>query len=476
MSRTGMAGFFSVMLAISVIIGAYSILILPSVQEFSEADLHAPNQYIAQSIPSVPASADGDPRDRPDITVMIYVGQIFEDYGGAIKILVTNNDSRPLFLEEVSFEWVGTALNSQIIVNSRIEPNEICEIKALAVDGPLSDGNNEYQLKMRVLQLRNNQWYQMVSGGDVWLSFTEQVIEVQALAEESDNPIDSNVRTYYSRVNDLVDLSSENVAMATENATQGMTGGYNMGKVCAIFDFLVAEVNYTEDPGRDNWYSPDQTLETLKGDCEDYAMLLSAMVSDAGGTCRIYLTKDHAFATVYVGNTTAELDSAMADVQEYYRTQVPIHAFEDDTGYWMVADPLGSFYMGGLAVGQEPIDGTQGNWDTTFPDSANLYSIDVTGKDMTPPLYLDPLLWAGMMLVFGVLTLAFIISVGAEKPIKTMCHICAGEITEDIYICPTCQTSYHRPCAFSRTNCMTCQAPIRFPPPPPPSGPNFPTD
>jgi hypothetical protein len=467
MSRTLVAGIFSILLVVSVIMGAYSMVTMPQVEAFSVTDLHLPVQFTAPALPPLPATIAGTTITRPDISVMIYIGQIFEDYGGTVRMEVTNNDTRPMFLEEVEFSWVGSADSFRAPVNQRIDAGETFKIKTLAVGGPATAGSHEYQLRMRVLQLRNNQWFRVTGGTDDWVAFTQHNIDVAGLSVSAANGITGNPRKYFVKVNELVDLNSDAVAQASATATAGMGADYDVGKVCAIFDWLDANLNYTEDPGGgDTWYSPDQTLASLRGDCEDYAMLLAAMVEDAGGTSRIYLTIDHAFAAVYVGNTSDDLANATAGIRAYYRTNVTTHAFADETGYWMVADPLGSLHMGGLAVGQSPTEFAGGQWNTTFEGTETLYAIDVTGADMTRPMWLDTNIWMGMILVFGFITIGFLIAAMSEKPLtKTLCHFCAGEIGEDLYVCPHCRTTYHRPCAFSKAWCMTCGKAVQFPPP-----------
>ncbi|MBA3045960.1 MAG: hypothetical protein FP824_07080 [Euryarchaeota archaeon] len=466
MPRTRMAALFSVLMVLSIIMAAYSILAQPETVAFSDSELQTPENFIPSAIPTAPTNIAGDTTARPDILVRILIGQIFEDYGGSIRIEITNNDTRAIFLETLAFDWVSLDMGSNITLNTRISAKETYELKALAVDGPPGSGMWDYQLSMRLLQYRNNQWYRMTGGGDDWISFSEQSIEVHELADSESNSVKYNTRLYYVRVNDLVDFSSEAVAMATGNVMT--TGDYNLGNVCEIFDWLVAEINYTEDPGGgDVWYSPDETLASMTGDCEDYAMLFSAMVEHVGGASRIYLTRDHAFTAVYVGNTESDLDNATADIRAYYSTPVPVHAFRDEVGYWMMADPLGSFYMGGLAVGQVPTWQSADYWNSTFPESDNLHSIDVTGINLEQPIWLDPLNWVGMVIVFGAITLGFLASAHSEKtePLP-VCKICGMDIFEYWYTCQNCQATYHSQCAFGGANCPMCQAPIQFPPPP----------
>lgn len=470
MTRTGAAVLFTVFLICSVVMGVFSVMTVPDIAAFESEDLQTPGHYTPVSIPSLPAVIAGDTTTRPDIPVVIYVPRIFVNYGGSIRMNITNNDSRALIIEEVAFAWTGMSDSSNMLLNAEIGPGGTVTVKALAIDGPASSGNHDYQISMRVLQRRNNQWFRVISANDEWLDFSTHTINVEALPEPAENPIIDNPRNYYEKVNGLVQFDSETVVSATEDALSGTDGGFDIGKACAIFDYLDRNLNYTTDANDgDIWYSPEETLSGMAGDCEDYALLLASMVHSAGGTSRIYLTADHAFAAVYVGSTEAEMENASSDVRAYYRTGIETQFFSDGSGYWMVADPLGSFHMGGIAVGQSPTEYHNGSWSTTFAESDTLYAIDATGMDMKTPIWLEPNLWMGLILLFGFITAGFIVSAHAEKPeTKLICHICAGEIGEEPYVCPHCMTPYHRPCAFSRAYCMTCQSVIRFPPPPPP--------
>ena len=470
MSRKVLAGLFGLLLMLSAIMGMISTLNYPQAEAFTLEEMHSPGQYVSQGLEPLPTIAGNFRLMRsPDIPVLISVGNIFVDFGGSIRVQIQNNDSMDIFLEEVMFEWTGSGASSNILIHQYIDSDQSHEIKALGIPGPSMAGTQNYKLSIKIIIYRNNGWYNAILGGDEWMEFPEHNIEVSELAEDNENELEHNYRKYYQRVNELVDFDSENVASAAENATAGLGTGYNIGKVCAIFDYVDDNCVYTEDPGGDKWYSPDELLNSLEGDCEDYAMLITAMVNEVGGTSRVYLTNDHAFAAVYVGNTSSNFRTASNDIREYYGTIVETHAMVDETGYWMVADPLGTFYMGGLAVGQSPVEMYNGSWNATFEETELLHAIDVTGIDLGVPLWFEPNVWMGMMLIFGFMTIIMVLGIAGDKPsTKTRCHICAQEIGQDLYICPECKTTFHRHCAFEHAYCMTCQKPIMFPPPPPP--------
>ena len=466
MNHRILAGIFGTLLFLSAIMGIISMVNYPDAEAFAQEDLHIPNQFVSQGLEPMPILA-GDWITHPDISVLISIGDIYKDYGGNIRILLQNNGTRDVFLEQVAFEWTDSGRGSSIMVHQYIDAGSTYNLKALDMPGPSMAGSHNYQISISLLVYRNSGWYRVSSGGDDWLDFSEHTIEVVELTEPNDYDLEYNYRSYYKRVNELVDFDSENVSSAADEATEGMGNEYNIGKVCAIFDYLDENCVYTEDPGGDKWYSPDELLDSMEGDCEDYAMLIAAMVEDIGGTSRVYLTNDHAFAAVYVGNTTDDFEQASDDVQAYYGANVKTHAMVDETGYWMNVDPLGTFYLGGFAVGQSPTEQYNGSWNTTFEESDLLHSIDVTGLDLTVPLWMEPNLWMGMILIFGFITVMTVISAASDiKSTKIMCHICAEEIGPDLYVCPGCQTTFHRHCAFDNAYCMTCQKPILFPPPP----------
>lgn len=468
MNRKVLVGIFGALLIFSTVMGLFSTLNYPEPEDFISDDLNSPGQYTSQGLEPLPTIA-GDFRRKPNVNVGVSLGNTYVDYGGNIKIYIQNMDSLDIFLEEVRFEWTVSGVSARMLVHEYIDSNQSHEIKALGIPGPSMPGNYDYQLSMRLLFHRSDGWYNAIVGNDDWVEFSERVINVTELSEAHDIDVEHNYRRYYDRVNELVDFNSENVASAAEEATAGIGTGYNIGKVCAIYDYVDENCVYTDDPGGDKWYSPDELLDSLKGDCEDYAMLITAMVNEIGGTSRVYLTNDHAFAAVYVGNSSGDYRSASNDIREYYGTVVETHAMVDETGYWIIVDPLGTFYMGGLAVGQSPVEMYDGGWNATFEETDLLHAIDVTGISLDMTIWEEPNIWMGMILIFCFMTVVTALGIAGDKPAtKTRCHICAQEIGQDLYVCPECKTTFHRHCAFEHAYCMTCQKPILFPPPPPP--------
>ena len=125
-------------------------------------------------------------------------------------------------------------------------------------------------------------------------------------------------------------------------------GAYNIYQVCALFDMVKEEIEYVSDPrGNDIWEPANVTLRIGAGDCEDQAILLSSMIEAIGGTTRVYLTDNHAFAAVYIGNGTDATETAVKGIRAYYGN-VDVNYLTDKYGSWLMLDPTSSLYAGGL--------------------------------------------------------------------------------------------------------------------------------
>lgn len=461
MSRKSVTGIVSALFILSVVMGMFTLFVTPTAKGFAEEDFHAPMAFSSQT-PDAPLAA-GSVHTSLDILLSVSVGQIFEDYGGAVRLAIINNDTRPVFILNVSFAWVGTAIETIKVVNKEVEPGDTLDIRAVSVDGPDFSGNADYEIKVQVLELRNNNWYWVLSGTDDWLSFPEHSILIAPLGQQASFDIDYNNYVYYQKANELVNFDSLAVDMATDMATVGLGSNYNIGKVCAIFDYVDRTITYTDDPGEDYWYRPEDCLGNKSGDCEDYGLLISTMIHLAGGTSRLYLTQSHAFAAVYAGESQDALSEAMNGIRSYYGTDLKLHYFEDETGYWLIADPLGSFYLGGFAVGAEPTSGSDQNWTWAFGDASTVYAIDITGDAGKIPLWQDIRFWLGLVIMLGIIDIALIVLTGSEeKDLQEDCVVCGQKITGGVKKCQQCGAAHHDACAPNA--CQKCGS--QFLPPP----------
>ncbi|MHC1757582.1 MAG: transglutaminase family protein [Methanosarcina sp.] len=190
---------------------------------------------------------------------------------------------------------------------------------------------------------------------------------------------------YFKTINRLVEPSEPDVRGRAAQVARSYPGAYNIYQVCALFDMVKEEIEYVSDPrGNDVWEPANVTLRIGAGDCEDQAILLSSMLEAVGGTTRVYLTDDHAFAAAYIGKGNDSTDAAVKGVRAYYGN-VDINYLTDEYGSWLMLDPTSSLYAGGLpgktaqakvqAVGENE---TYRSW--TFVNTSTVKVIDISTR------------------------------------------------------------------------------------------------
>ena len=192
-----------------------------------------------------------------------------------------------------------------------------------------------------------------------------------------------NPASYFETINRLVEPAEPDVRGKAAEVARSYPGAYNIYQVCALFDMVKEEIEYVSDPrGNDVWEPANVTLKIGAGDCEDQAILLSSMIEAVGGTTRVYLTDNHAFAAVYIGNGTGATEAAVKGIRAYYGN-VDVNYLTDEYGSWLMLDPTSSLYAGGLPgkTAQVKIHAANGNetyrsW--TFVNTREVRVIDIS--------------------------------------------------------------------------------------------------
>lgn len=105
-------------------------------------------------------------------------------------------------------------------------------------------------------------------------------------------------------------------------------GELNLGQICNIFDHLYGNWSYVNDPNDGNNYvekASNIITYNFKGDCDDYAVVMAAMLTAIGANVRITYAdgyySGHAFAEVNLGlindeEATLYLQARYADYKE----------------------------------------------------------------------------------------------------------------------------------------------------------------
>nr|WP_320161934.1 transglutaminase family protein [uncultured Methanoregula sp.] len=132
-------------------------------------------------------------------------------------------------------------------------------------------------------------------------------------------------------------------------------GPFNLAQICDLWEAVYSRWTYVNDPNSGDYFSPaSHTIALgLKGDCDDFAIVVAAMIESVGGDARVIYasngTVGHAYPEVYIGTTKEEFEAAAAYIRYRYKiTDVGCHITNSTTGprYWLNLD-WGSRYPGG---------------------------------------------------------------------------------------------------------------------------------
>jgi hypothetical protein len=109
---------------------------------------------------------------------------------------------------------------------------------------------------------------------------------------------------------------------------------------------------------------------------------LASLVGEIGGNAKVNVIEGHAFPAVYVCSNASMLPSVRASIASYYwanATDLHLTFLTDERGIWLVMDPVGTPYAGGLPSLSAPSSIGISADDWTFESSTWCYEIDATG-------------------------------------------------------------------------------------------------
>lgn len=136
---------------------------------------------------------------------------------------------------------------------------------------------------------------------------------------------------------------------------------YGVNQISDIWDAIYHQWTYVSDPPTFNYYTSasDSINNSLKGNCEDFAILNAAVTESIGGDSRVVTAHNtggvgHAYAEQYISNNYLDLQSTTDYLGNRYGvTTVYYHKYVDSqgtTGYWLNLDwsanhPGGPFFQ-----------------------------------------------------------------------------------------------------------------------------------
>ncbi|MEW5937912.1 MAG: transglutaminase domain-containing protein [Candidatus Thermoplasmatota archaeon] len=368
-----------------------------------------------------------------------------------MRLSINNSEGEQLYVTAARITWLPEGIWSERDLSVPALHRGVTQLGLLNVLGPGTPGAHEYQISLRLLLKVGGAWYRLTSMGGQWTRLEPGVLDVLAHGSASRYDVHHNQYNYYDRVNRLLAPNDPLVIEAVGNATQDMAGGYTIEKLAAIFDYVSATITYEEEDGGDCWKSPAETLLSRRGDCEDYSILLAAMAMHLGGTARVYLLDDHAFAAFWAGDDPGIVRSAL---ESYYGTEIDLRYLVDEWGAWLVADPLGSLHLGGLPVNAAPVDESEG-WD--FTETLLLLPVDCTGSQGEVRPWEDARTWSVALVASGALLVASLLLLMTKA--QERCALCGAKVSEGEVRC-ACGAVHHAHCAEYHLCCGSCGSPL----------------
>ena len=340
---------------------------------FDTSSLHAPEIVLKSPVERIQLNSSLT-APKLNLEMSWTLTPIYSGYGGVINLTVTNSDPTMIYIYGFGVTWDGSSVQTYRNSSVLIPSGQQGSLGYLFFQAPANTTGGYYTIMLEV-EVQNS----MHTG---WKDLGAYAVSEHKYAS-FDSPLNylnhsttTNGAAYYSKVNKRLDMDvTRTIAY---NILANNSNVYSIQAVADAFDWVRDHIVYTEDP-TDYWQSSSETLSWRTGDCEDYAILLAAMIDEMGGNARVNIIDGHAFPTVFVGSNASALDNISKAISSHYETQVPVYFLNDTTGYWMVIDPTGFPYAGGLATLSGPVlDNPAHSW--SFVSSTWLAMVDATGS------------------------------------------------------------------------------------------------
>ncbi|MEI8201872.1 MAG: transglutaminase-like domain-containing protein [Bacteroidota bacterium] len=163
---------------------------------------------------------------------------------------------------------------------------------------------------------------------------------------------DNKENKYQENLNTLiksVDFQNETTNDFAVRLASYFPGQYNIGQVCQIYDYIVKRWKYVNDSDKlENIRSASRTIKNgLAGDCDDFAVLMAALIESIGGDARISFAynndQGHAFTEILATNNRSDMQNIVEEINLLYGTdQFEIHYKFDNNGKcWLNLDWFG---------------------------------------------------------------------------------------------------------------------------------------
>ena len=113
-------------------------------------------------------------------------------------------------------------------------------------------------------------------------------------------PGERDLASIKKEIEKRVEVGNQKVVDKAASLAQRFPGDHSVEQVCEIFEYLKNNWNYTGDPRCGEFYRyANQTIRLGEeigragaGDCDDFAILMAALIENIGGTTKINLVYD----------------------------------------------------------------------------------------------------------------------------------------------------------------------------------------
>ncbi|UCF08419.1 MAG: hypothetical protein JSW28_01655 [Thermoplasmata archaeon] len=311
------------------------------------------------------------------------VTDVYSEWGGFIGITCENTGQNDIFVYRygIAVNWSEPAEWIYEEENVLVPKGEERDLGIVYFDAPNTTGNFSYNIILSLL-VKDNKLYEE-HNIESWFDngtvhSRKKTVTVLPLEEFQEAEIIHNHNHYFEKVKEKVDFDAAGILSLVSDVKERYPGDYNIYQGLAIYDFVLKNLSYIPDSKEeDYWCVPGETLTRGGGDCEDISILFSSSIGALGGTTRIYLTQSHVFSVLYIGNETAK-NGILDAIERYYKTEPNFVLFSDEKGYWIAADPAGSWYLGGLPADASPAHMPSG-YGYNFENTTDIHVVDVVG-------------------------------------------------------------------------------------------------
>ncbi len=134
---------------------------------------------------------------------------------------------------------------------------------------------------------------------------------------------------------------------------------YSTAQILDVYAWTKQNVAYQNVPLDDFApYRPSETIALKTGDCKNYGVLISSMISSMGGLARVAVpsTCPHAFAEVWISQPKTYKNVSLSSLLDDLRQRYPLIAnmsldiINDSQGYWLILDGAGADYPGTTSI------------------------------------------------------------------------------------------------------------------------------